>query len=246
MKRLDNLNKFYSLISELGQRFGEFRLEDCPTGSRAWDWASHGVYFFFENGENRENGATKRVVRVGTHAISSTSRTILWNRLNQHRGNSDLGGNHRGSVFRKRVGYAYLNRENRLAEFPDWGRGNTAPRELRLREQSIECEVSKIIRAMPFVILPIKGLDNTARQNRACIEKGAINLLTNYERNPQLDASSSNWLGLHDVHLKHEQYEPYRDVRLSGLWNSDYVCEPYNETRVTEFLERFKSLISNA
>ena len=39
-------------------------------------WPKRGVYFFFEQGEMRSNSAIKqRVVRVGTHALTATSRT---------------------------------------------------------------------------------------------------------------------------------------------------------------------------
>jgi hypothetical protein len=74
-------------------------------------WPGKGVYFFFETGEiRRESGIGPRVVRVGTHALASSSRATLRQRLFQHRGNAgDRGGNHRGSVFRKHVGFALLD-----------------------------------------------------------------------------------------------------------------------------------------
>jgi hypothetical protein len=76
--------------------------------TRRSGWPGRGVYFFFEDHEFREDGSTLRVVRVGTHAVSANSRTTLWNRLHTHRGASSGGGNHRGSIFRKRVGETLL------------------------------------------------------------------------------------------------------------------------------------------
>jgi hypothetical protein len=67
------------------------------------------VYFFFEDGEVRADGGL-RLVRVGTHALTATSKATLWGRLRQNRGQvggrSPGGGNHRGSVFRRHVGAA--------------------------------------------------------------------------------------------------------------------------------------------
>jgi hypothetical protein len=59
-------------------------------------WPTHGIYLFFEEGEVREDGLTPRVTRVGTHALTSTSRTTLWNRLSQHRGS--VGGANPGGA----------------------------------------------------------------------------------------------------------------------------------------------------
>src|SRR5579872_6511727 len=106
MGRIDDLNRFYTILDDLRQRVGGWRLlRDC---SAHLGWPERGVYFFFEDGECREDGSTPRVTRVGTHAITSTSKTTLWSRLHTHRGQMDGGGNHRGSIFRKRVGEALL------------------------------------------------------------------------------------------------------------------------------------------
>ena len=72
------------------------------------DWPRRGVYFFFEPGESRSlSGTGSRIVRLGTHALANGSRSTLWQRLSQHRGNAKGdGGNHRGSIFRLLVGVA--------------------------------------------------------------------------------------------------------------------------------------------
>ncbi len=70
-----------------------------------------------------DHGSGLRVVRVGTHAVTTTSRTTLWNRLSQHRGVAKTGGgNHRGSIFRLIVGTA-LKRRDGLNKPISWGIG---------------------------------------------------------------------------------------------------------------------------
>src|SRR6476620_8958895 len=102
--RLTDLGQFYEIFHRLDKTIGgSHRLTEC---SGKMPWPSHGVYFFFEDGEVRsDSGVGPRVVRVGTHALTATSRTTLWNRLSQHRGVTKTGaGNHRGSIFRLIVG----------------------------------------------------------------------------------------------------------------------------------------------
>jgi hypothetical protein len=114
------------------------------------DWPERGVYFFFSTDERRAETNQLRVTRVGTHAVSSGSGTSLWNRLRTHRGaNSGTyggGGNHRGSVFRKRVGEALIARHGLGDEYPHWGVGSSADRERRLAEHDLEARVSDYIR----------------------------------------------------------------------------------------------------
>lgn len=75
MSRREDLNEFYRILDELQQRVGGCRrLQECAGKS---GWPERGVYFFFEDGEFREDQKTLRVVRVGTHAITATSRTTL-------------------------------------------------------------------------------------------------------------------------------------------------------------------------
>ncbi|HTV26286.1 MAG TPA: hypothetical protein VMF32_00715 [Xanthobacteraceae bacterium] len=104
MSRYDDLLRFYDLLARLEEKIGGARvLSDC---SGRMNWPQRGVYFFFEPGELRsDTGNGPRVVRVGTHALTDTSRTTLWKRLSQHRGTGNAGGgNHRGSIFRLLIG----------------------------------------------------------------------------------------------------------------------------------------------
>jgi len=101
--------EFYRILDVLARRQGGPRcLADCGGED---GWPRQGVYFFYEGGEIRADG-TGRAVRVGTHALTITSRTTLWERLRQHRGRNPGGGNHRASVFRRHVGAALIRRSN--------------------------------------------------------------------------------------------------------------------------------------
>jgi hypothetical protein len=78
--RLDNLNRFYGILGELETTIGGVRKLADSVGHM--NWPRRGVYFFFEQGEKRsDSGGGPRVVRVGTHAVRSGSKTKLWTRL---------------------------------------------------------------------------------------------------------------------------------------------------------------------
>lgn len=203
-----HVDDLYALLGELARRLGgPRRLRDC---TKADGWPAHGVYLFFEHEETRPDGSG-RVVRVGTHALTETSKTTLWNRLAQHRGqmsgSNPGGGNHRGSVFRKHVGTALIRRdhwpEKLLASWtsdqPDTGCAQL--------EAQLEREVSRHIGAMPFLWLPV--LD---RAVRGYIERNTIALLSKITGTP--DRPSPDWLGHHAAHPA---------ISTSGLWNVHHV-----------------------
>src|SRR6202000_3400907 len=105
-----------------------------------------------EPGEQRtHSGDGLRVVRIGTHGVSAGSKTTLWNRLSQHRGvGGGAGGNHRGSVFRLLIGAAIGARDEKLA-VATWGKGQSAPKDVREAEEDLEREVSRHVGSMPFL-----------------------------------------------------------------------------------------------
>lgn len=168
-----------------------------------------------EEGEIRtDSGTGFRIVRIGTHALKAGSKTSLWNRLSQHKGQEKSGGgNHRGSIFRLILGTA-LDKEQAC---PTWGRGNNAHRHVRDLEIPMERKVSQVIRAMPLLWLSIND-DAGAASLRGYIERNAIALLSNAGKDA-LDPSSVTWIG-HDC---------TRDrVKASGLWNQNHVDESYD------------------
>ena len=109
-----------------------------------------------------------------------------------------------------------------------WGKGNNAPREVKLGERALEQEVSAVIGAMPFLWLAVNdepGPDSL----RGYIERNAIALLSNYGREP-IDPPSPQWLGHHSDREK---------VRQSGLWNNNHVDESHDPA----FLDTLQRLI---
>ena len=150
MTRQSDLNSFYRILTDLERRVGGRRvLRDCTGRS---GWPQRGVYLFFEENELRADSTTPRVVRVGTHAVSVGSRATLWNRLHAHRGHGDGGGNHRGSIFRLRLGQCLLSRKEYSSGITNaWGQGSTAPKAMRLAEVALEKHVSEYIGRMPFL-----------------------------------------------------------------------------------------------
>ena len=84
IQRRRDLLRFYELLSRLERNLGGSRLlKDCNGKMK---WPRRGFYFFLESGENRsDTGMGPRIVRVGTHALKSGSRTTLWGRLSRTR-----------------------------------------------------------------------------------------------------------------------------------------------------------------
>ena len=179
MSRLNDLIEFYKLLANLERKLGGKRtLENCGSGM---NWPQRGVYFFFENGEDRnQSGVGPRIVRVGTHALTEHSHTTLWHRLRQHKGNDkDCGGNHRGSIFRSHVGSALIQKDNWAGEIQEtWGIGQNAPREIKLLEKPLEQSVSQYIRKMPFLWLEVND-EPGPNSLRGYIEGNTIALLSN-------------------------------------------------------------------
>ncbi|MBL4617864.1 MAG: hypothetical protein JKY46_09210 [Robiginitomaculum sp.] len=224
--RHDDIIRFYDILSRLKGHFGGNRQLRACAGRLSWPM--RGVYFFFEPGEVRtDSGDGLRVVRIGTHALKNGSKTTLWNRLSQHKGTvKSGGGNHRGSIFRLIVGTADQARQETVTS--SWGKGSSAPREIRDKELHQERRVSQIIGNMPFLWLPIED-SATPESLRGVIERNSIALLSNFEKQ-KIDPPSLQWLG-GDCDRKR--------VRLSGLWNSNHVNEDYNP----DFLNVFDRLV---
>ncbi|RQG98186.1 hypothetical protein [Natrarchaeobius oligotrophus] len=219
MSRHSDLDRLYDLLDQLEAKVGgKQRLKDC-TGYM--DWPERGVYFFFAKDETRNLADQLRLTRIGTHAVSSGSGTSLWNRLRTHRGaNSGTyegGGNHRGSVFRKRVGEAMIERNGIHDEYPHWGDGSSADRDRRLSELEHERRVSEYIRDLPFLWVDVDD-EPSSQSDRAYIERNAIALVSNYQKD-SFDPRSDGWLG-HD--------SPRSEISDSGLWNINHVEEQYD------------------
>jgi hypothetical protein len=207
------IDHFYDLLDQLVDRAGgPFHLVDpglsrtCPTA---------GLYFFFEDGEQRPNGRP-RVVRIGTHGLRPGSTATLWNRLRQHRGrlrgSNPGGGNHRGSIFRRHVGAALLRRDGDTEVLRSW-MSDTAEPGLKALENAVEVRVSEVIRAMPFVWLSVPTRPNGTSE-RGVLERNLIALLAG-----GAEPASPSWLG---------QFAASGKVRASGLWNVNHVNDSWD------------------
>jgi len=184
MRRLDDLISFYRLLEALESKQGGKRNLVLCNGRM--QWPDKGVYFFFENGEHRsDSGSSLRVVRVGTHALTATSKTSLWKRLSQHRGNANgQRGNHRGSIFRLLVGNALQTQD--VQTINSWGVSESASaaaaklgvhhEHLKAEEMEAERAVSRIIGEMPFIWLGINDVPGP-ESLRGYVERNAIALL---------------------------------------------------------------------
>jgi hypothetical protein len=236
MSRVPDIARFYDLIADLRDRIaGPYMLQDFKSLPPL---PARGVYFFFEAGEARqESGTGPRIVRVGTHGLTTGSRSTLKQRLGQHRGSSKGGGHHRTSIFRLLTGGAMQAR----GDFPkcvSWGvkgdHGKAAEalgierRALVDTEAPIEAAVTAYIASMPFLWLDIPD-DPGPHSHRGLIERNSIALLSNLNREP-IDASSDTWLG---------QFSDRPLVRGSGLWNQRHVDEDHDP----EFLGALSALI---
>jgi len=225
MGRKSDLDRFYSVLEKLGQRVaGKQRLRDCDG---YMDWPDRGVYFFFSPDQ-------PRLTRVGTHAVSEGSSTSLWDRLRTHRGalsgTYEDGGNHRGSVFRKRVGEALIEREGLHDQYPEWGVGSSAGRERRLDELDLERRVSVYIRDLPFLWVDVPDQPGP-ESDRAYIERNAIALVSNYGKDP-IDPMNKMWLGNDSCS---------EAIRQSGLWNVDHV----DESSDPDFLDKLAEAVEH-
>lgn len=235
-RRRDDLDRFYGLLAALADRVGGPRKLKRCTGYM--DWPDRGVYFFLAPGETRSTDGY-RVTRVGTHAVSAGSSTSLWDRLKQHYGtgsgssNHPHGGAHRGSVYRKRVGEAIVEKHDLHDDYPDWdNRWSRIDRErsvVRDEEYLLERRVSAYVRDQPFLWVDLDD-EPGPDSDRAFVERNAIALLSNFER-PVIDPRADDWLGRHSRSRK---------IRDSGLWNVDHVDEAYDPA----FLDRLADAVA--
>ena len=226
MTRADAIELFYRLMNELAARTGGPRLLADDGLPRACPRA--GVYFFFENGECRPNGEP-RVVRIGTHALTATSKATLWGRLAQHRGriggSNPGGGNHRGSIFRRHIGSALLAQRGDTDLLASWMAADPLPGH-RDAELGLEVEVSGVIRAMPFLWLRVPTKPDST-SHRSLLERNLIALISTLAGSEE--RPSPRWLGHHAVAPK---------VRASSLWNVNHVDDSF-DPEVLDVLESY-------
>lgn len=223
--RLSDVDRFYRLIKRIENADSRGLRKLCECDGRTLP--NQGIYFFWQSGEARMSQPFEnRIVRIGTHAVSAGSKSTLWNRLRTHRGGENGNGNHRGSIFRLHVGQSLIRKSGLEAEFPTWGVGQSAAKDVRAREAEIELEVSKLITDMPVLWI---GVDDEASpdSDRAYLERNLIALLSG--PTGPFDLPSANWLG---------RWSSRNAISFSGLWNVNHVDEEY-DPHTLNVLERY-------
>ena len=210
LDRRDAAARFYDWTSEATGPRRLSELMDGPLPRR-------GVYFFFDPDEATSfSRAVPRLVRIGTHGVSSGSKASLRTRLRTHLGTAAGAGNHRSSVFRLHVGEALINRDLDAARYPSWGRGQSADAVVSRAELELERKVS---RYMSRLLVTFVAVDDEPGKDsmRAVLERHAIALFT--EHMSPLEQASADWLGGHSS-------QP--SIRRSGLWNVRAVGDDAN------------------
>ncbi|WP_232625273.1 hypothetical protein [Pareuzebyella sediminis] len=227
--RQQNIDRFYDLLNEVTKKFPK-RTLDTVSRDRL---PEKGVYFFFEENENRENSNFNRVVRIGTHAAIANSKATLYDRLYNHKGSKDLTGNHRGSVFRKLIGFSFLYKDH--LDFPHWGdKSKKNDKLIKQSEKPLERIVSTYLHTLPFTVLEVPG-PSSKDNDRAMIEENSIALLSNFERSA-VDKCSNDWLG---------KYTKDSKVIRSGLWNNKCVERKEISENYFETIERHLKKMKN-
>lgn len=177
------------------------------TSSGALKWPSRGLYLFVERSE-----LTRwRVVRVGTHAVSSGSKSTLWGRLSTHKGTAAGAGSHRSSIFRSHVGHALMAGAPDQFQVRSWGKGQVAPSQVRIQESDLEKAVSAYLAELRVLWLDIPD-DPGPDSDRSYLERNLIGL---YSRSGLLTPRRrSGWLG---------ELSPDWRIASTGIWNIDHV-----------------------
>ena len=225
-----DLDRLYALLAELDHRVGGYRcLHDCDG---RMNWPARGVYFFFENGERRWWSQSRRLVRIGTHALKVGSKTTLWGRLRQHKGTVGGeragGGNRNGSVFRYHVGAAKIQATGAESHLYRLWISNRIDRPTRAALHTIETSVSRHIGAMPFLWLRV-GDPPGPDSHRGYLERNIIGLVTRGYSSGVEEEPSPDWLGRHS---------PNETISQSGLWNVNHVGEGYDPSSL-DLLEEY-------
>jgi len=203
----------YEMFGQLANRMGLHKLRDIL----AEELPKQGVYFFFDDGEPTTfSTSIPRLVRIGTHGVSAGSVATLRNRLRTHLGTRTGAGNHRASVFRLHVGRAIIERDLLEKDFPNWGKGQSAPKEITGREALLEAKVSEYIGNLRVLVVPVLDTAGTGSM-RATIERQFISMFT--ENLCAIEISSPTWLG---------RFSDKPSIRNSGLWNVRDVGGEYD------------------
>ena len=186
LERETNLCKAVHLFFNMLPRMNYQMIADIPF--------ENGLYIMFEKGQ--KYGDLDRIVRVGTHTAEGRLKTRLKNHF--------LNRNKDGSIFRKNIGKALLNKDN--DPYLDIWTLDTSKKENTIAiDKEIEAKIEKAVSdylhdSISFVCFPINQ-----KEHRLRIEEALISLLDKSEDFYPDD----NWLG---------KFSPVDRIRRSGLW----------------------------
>jgi hypothetical protein len=171
---------------------------------------NNGLYFFYENGEVSKHAPEGRIVRIGNHPLSQDS---LKRRLRMH-----YSGGKNGSVFRRLLGGAILHKTNPgSACLQHWEKQGMHTCE---NCKPIENKVRELLKSnFSFRCIEI--------ENRPLRNSFEEKLIATISLCPICKPSDS-WLG---------KYAYSDKVKLSGLWNSDYVFDQAKTLTNQELVE---------
>lgn len=207
------IRRLYENVERLQSEDKVFPFSDLSTRNIP----PRGLYIFFDPRELSIYSKTvPRIVRIGTHAISANSKSMLRTRMRQHLGTKAGTGNHRGSVFRLHVGESMMMAGEYPKLLATWGKGSNAELEIRQQEEALELHVSQYLRNLLVTTIDIDDEPSKDSQ-RARLERALINLLT--EDEIILDSASDKWVGA---------FSERKLIRLSGLWNVRDVGGEFN------------------
>lgn len=179
----------------------------------------NGIYVLFESGEKAHG--TDRIVRFGTH----TGKNQLRSRLQQH----FINENKDGSIFRKNIGRALLNRKGDTF-LKQWDLDLTSRKGKEKYRHMIDfkkqARIEKAVTAYIQTQLSFVAFRVDNKEERLSLESKMISTVSLCEE----CRPSKNWLGLSS---------PKTKIRESGLW---LVNELYKESLIKNDLEKVKKL----
>ncbi len=205
---IDICHELHQLLNSLPHYHFPFDIAEIPL---------NGIYVFFEDGEIAHG--TNRIVRVGTH----TGKDNLPSRLKDH----FIKENKDGSIFRKNIGRALLNKEND-PYLKEWNsRLKTQAEKIKYREKQsqIEQRVSKYIQThLSFVVVSVLLKKDRLRLRARLIS--TVSLCKGCHPSP-------HWLGLDS---------PKAKIRESGLWQVQGLNkEPLTEVEFNNLADQITS-----
>ena len=155
---------------------------------------TNGIYIMFENDQKYRE--FDRIVRIGTH----TSDDRLKSRLRDH----FISKNKDGSIFRKNIGKAMLNKnDDQYLDIwsLDTSKSYNKDKINQEKELKIEEDISDYLQNnITFVCLPV-----AVKEDRLRLEEALISLLNKSDD----FYPDKNWLG---------KFSPIDKIRQSGLW----------------------------